>query len=244
MTTATTISYTYTNVSPAPISFKPKIGMKWVGIGDPVWIDGLLVVNPLEDNRYAELIRVYDSNVLPNEKWASYSGFSIGMRKVFDKNGLFIYGFDTSKATQLTFPVQAEHEVGDIETNNLRMVYELVTKKSGLPIRCGVTIHSTLGSWSSWPPHKYETETGYHPDWDEKFAIMIDPEDGWGVIAYNVMDKYGLYEYGVTTIRNGEIISVPMGSHPIVAGPGCRLAYVWAYYQVGNFEKFEDGHRD
>ena len=84
-------------------------------------------------------------------------------------------------------------------------------------IRCGETINK-VGGWSSWPPHEFDS-AGIE-GFEEKFVVFTDPRDGYAIIRKN-----GVLE----ELRSGDMTDVPLGSHPIVAGPGTRLMYVWFF---------------
>lgn len=140
------------------------------------------------------------------------------------------------------------HEVGKAEGGYLRMVYTFAGPRSGLPVRAGLTVHSAQGSWSSWPPHAFERQALMNPgpvDFVEKFAYLTWPPGGWGVqvrkgtfpeqniTAGSHMSVYphasgGLVDE-ITLIKDRDILPIPAGSHPVVAGPGYRLAYFWCY---------------
>lgn len=84
-------------------------------------------------------------------------------------------------------------------------------------IRCGETINRP-GGWSSWPPHQFDKDGA--DGFQEVFCVFTDPRDGYAIIRKN-----GVLE----ELHSGDLIEVPIGSHPIVAGPGTRLMYVWVF---------------
>jgi 5-deoxy-D-glucuronate isomerase len=84
-------------------------------------------------------------------------------------------------------------------------------------IRCGETVNRP-GGWSSWPPHKFDKEGA--ENFEEVFCVFTDPKDGYAIIRKN-----GVLE----ELHSGDITEVPLGEHPIVAGPGTRLLYVWFF---------------
>jgi len=91
----------------------------------------------------------------------------------------------------------------------------------------GVTIHLSGGTWSSWPPHAFEVEalaapTPLYPDFYEEFALFTRPAGGWGIFCTS-------RNHEVLAFRDATILRVPLGGHPVVAGPGYRLIYFWVY---------------
>jgi len=130
---------------------------------------------------------------------------------------------------------------GSMESGNARMVWEHVSRSSGkdIGIWAGLTIHDGCGSWSSWPAHEFETEAlmapvELFPAFSEIFAFVTKPMGKWGILAY--ADAQHARRSGTMTVRDGDIIHVPLGAHPVVAGPDTRMAYFWAY--TGGWPKF------
>ena len=139
------------------------------------------------------------------------------------------------------------------------MVYNYAGAGSALPVRAGLTVHETRGTWSSWPPHGFEQEALRSPgpvNFVEKFAYVTLPPGGWGVQVRKgtFPIKFGnddaLLPRGVGAgfvdniilLKDRDIFSIPAGSHPVVAGPGVRLAYFWAYTSEFELpEKFGEG---
>jgi 5-deoxy-D-glucuronate isomerase len=138
------------------------------------------------------------------------------------------------------------HFVGETEGGFRRMVYSFVGHDSNLPVRAGLTVHETRGTWSSWPPHAFERKSLLSPvatDFSEKFAYLLDPPDGWALQV-----RFGRWPDGslvddVVKVRDRDVVDIPAGSHPVAAGPGCRLAYFWAYTADDLPEKFAEEGR-
>src|SRR3990167_9806812 len=118
------------------------------------------------------------------------------------------------------------HLVGDAKDGTLRQVYVLdIGNKAN--IRAGLTVHVGNGSWSSWPPHKFESEAmlaPVKPRFEELFAYVTRPSGGWGVQIINNVD-----DVSTELLSDREIKDIPLSSHPVVAGPGIQLAYFWGY---------------
>jgi 5-deoxy-glucuronate isomerase len=71
------------------------------------------------------------------------------------------------------------------------------------------------GGWSSWPPHQHEHE--------EIYLYRFDAESGFGVhVGYDdAADR-------PVTVRDGSVVRISSGWHPVVAAPGATMYYLWA----------------
>jgi 5-deoxy-glucuronate isomerase len=72
------------------------------------------------------------------------------------------------------------------------------------------------GGWSSWPPHSHAHE--------EIYLYRFDPPHGFGVHV-DLADGTGR---GPSVVRDGDIVRIVDGQHPVVAAPGCAMYYLWA----------------
>jgi 5-deoxy-glucuronate isomerase len=79
------------------------------------------------------------------------------------------------------------------------------------PLIVGETINPP-GGWSSWPPHSHDHE--------ELYLYRFEPRHGFGV-------HIDLAESPVT-VRDGDVVRIRSGEHPVVAAPGCTMYYLWA----------------
>ena len=124
---------------------------------------------------------------------------------------------------------------GKIEDGASRHVYEYVGCGDGLGFYAGLTVHDACGSWSGWKMHEFEevacgAPLQVYPDFSEKFAYVTQPEYMWGLQTQSfAWEKI----HQIIPFKDMDIISVPMGAHFSVAGPGTRLAYVWTYSGAG-----------
>lgn len=139
------------------------------------------------------------------------------------------------------FPIKS-YQVGDMDGGYARTVY-VVKFPADFPLRAGLTVHDTRGSWSSYPLHKFEQEAllnkpvDLYPRFAEVFGYVTDPPNSWGI-------QCGLGNENGTALRfikDRDIVYIPISNHPIVAAPGVRMAYFWAY--VNGAEKFTDSER-
>lgn len=79
------------------------------------------------------------------------------------------------------------------------------------PLIVGETLNPA-GGWSSWPPHTHLHE--------ELYLYRFDPADGFGVHV----DLEG----SPTVVRDGDVVRITSGEHPVVAAPGSAMYYLWA----------------
>jgi len=79
------------------------------------------------------------------------------------------------------------------------------------------------GGWSSFPPHKHDGTDG-EIALEEVYYYRFDKPDGFGF--------QGLYERDgserAVLVRDGSVVGIPRGFHPVCAAPGYRLYYLWA----------------
>jgi 5-deoxy-glucuronate isomerase len=79
------------------------------------------------------------------------------------------------------------------------------------------------GNWSSYPPHKHDRHAP--PEevaLEEVYYYRFKPEGGFGVqLIYDDRDERA------QIVRDGDVIAIPSGYHPVVAAPGYSLYYLW-----------------
>ncbi len=86
----------------------------------------------------------------------------------------------------------------------------------------GETINP-YGNWSSYPPHKHDRQAP--PEevaLEEVYFYRLRPPGGFAVQI--------VYDDGEETariVRDGDVIAIPSGYHPVVAAPGYELYYLW-----------------
>ena len=87
------------------------------------------------------------------------------------------------------------------------------------PLIVGETLNPP-GGWSSWPPHAHAHE--------EIYLYRFDPAQGFGVhvdVGDDACDARGDQPQ---VVRDGDIVRIRSGHHPVVAAPGCTMYYLWA----------------
>ena len=125
-------------------------------------------------------------------------------------------------------PDQAEIEIrgGD---NATRQINSLI--QPGFPCHrlVSVEVYTPAGNWSSYPAHKHD-ERKIDKDGnvlearlEETYFYKIDKPEGFAIQqVYN--DDRSLDEIAVA--RNNDIVLVPRGYHPVVAGHGYNVYYL------------------
>ena len=79
------------------------------------------------------------------------------------------------------------------------------------------------GQWSSYPPHKHDGRDG-EPRLEEAYYYRVDPPSGFGSQMLYTADG----ESATHEVRDGDLVLLPYGYHPVCAAPGYRLYYLWA----------------
>jgi 5-deoxy-glucuronate isomerase len=84
------------------------------------------------------------------------------------------------------------------------------------------------GNWSSAPPHKHDIEGPGEYPMEEVYLYKFNPAQGFGLqrvyTAPNSKDPFDV----TYAVRDGDLVCLPRGYHPVVAAPGYQLFYVWA----------------
>jgi len=83
------------------------------------------------------------------------------------------------------------------------------------------------GNWSSAPPHKHDVKSAFETPLEEVYFFKIMPTQGFGLqrIYSGPEDREPFDE--VYVVENNDAVVIPRGYHPVVAGPGYQLYYLW-----------------
>jgi 5-deoxy-glucuronate isomerase len=86
-----------------------------------------------------------------------------------------------------------------------------------------VEVITPAGNWSSFPPHKHDTENPPHESYlEETYYHHIEPADGFAfqrVYNYEELDE-------TVAVHDGDLVLVRKGYHVVSAAPGCDLYYL------------------
>lgn len=166
------------------------------------------------------------------------------LKVVYPHNGfaLLIDGVDFYDTPRKMYQ---EHSRGNHADGDARLVYEFLGRDSNTSLRLGLTVHSSAGSWSSAQPHTFEqlainAPVSLFPDFKEMFAVLTDPAGMWGLQLYIQPSAKSFQHEGSDNVifTDKSILPVPLSYHPIVAGPGTRLAYFWILQCPRGWEKY------
>jgi 5-deoxy-glucuronate isomerase len=81
------------------------------------------------------------------------------------------------------------------------------------------------GNWSSSPPHKHDRDIpGEEAELEEIYMFRVAPPQGFGLQLSYSTDPPAETSF---IVRDLAVVSIPAGYHPVVAGPGYRLYYLW-----------------
>ncbi len=87
-----------------------------------------------------------------------------------------------------------------------------------------VEVYTPGGNWSSYPPHKHEVHNPpAEVDLDEIYYYRIDRPEGF---AYQRLYSSDGSRDLVVTARDGDVVLIRDGYHPVVAGPGYNVYYL------------------
>jgi 5-deoxy-glucuronate isomerase len=85
-------------------------------------------------------------------------------------------------------------------------------------------VFTPSGNWSSYPPHKHDV---HNPpgevDLEEYYYYRIDKPEGYAIQKVYTADRR-IDE--TLTVRDGDLVLVPEGYHPVVAAPGYNVYYL------------------
>jgi 5-deoxy-glucuronate isomerase len=81
------------------------------------------------------------------------------------------------------------------------------------------------GNWSSYPPHRHEIDRPpVETDLEEIYQFHFDPKQGFGFIRVYTED-FSTDE--TMTVEEGDTVIIKEGFHPLAAGGGYKLHYLW-----------------
>lgn len=87
-----------------------------------------------------------------------------------------------------------------------------------------VEVYTPSGNWSSYPPHKHDV---HNPpgevDLEEVYYYRIDKPEGYAIQKVYTPDRR---LDATLTVRDGELVLVPEGYHPVVAAHGYNVYYL------------------
>ena len=87
-----------------------------------------------------------------------------------------------------------------------------------------VEVYTPSGNWSSYPPHKHDVHSPPEEvDLEELYYYKIDRPEGYAIQRVYTSD--GRIDQTLT-VRDGELVLIPEGYHPVVAAHGYNVYYL------------------
>lgn len=87
-----------------------------------------------------------------------------------------------------------------------------------------VEVYTPSGNWSSYPPHKHDVHNPPDEvDLEELYYYKVDRPEGYAIQRVYTAD--GRLDQTLT-VRDGELVLVPEGYHPVVAAHGYNVYYL------------------
>lgn len=87
-----------------------------------------------------------------------------------------------------------------------------------------VEVYTPAGNWSSFPPHKHDTEDPPREAYlEETYYYQIKPEDGFALQRVYTDDQS--LDVALAA-QSGDVVLVPKGYHPVAAMPGYDCYYL------------------
>jgi 5-deoxy-glucuronate isomerase len=105
-----------------------------------------------------------------------------------------------------------------------RTIYNILMEDRPAEALLVTEVFTPGGNWSSYPPHKHDTDDLPRESYlEETYYHRTARPEGFAVqLVYT--DDRSLNE--AIQVRNGDVVLVPRGYHPVVAGPGYDLYYL------------------
>ena len=127
---------------------------------------------------------------------------------------------------QMSHDMGVELRGGD---NASRQINRIIPPGSACHRIVCVEVYTPAGNWSSFPAHKHD-ERKLHPDGtlkeaclEEVYFYKIDKPQGFAFQHVYTEDR-SLDE--LVEARDGDVVRIPRGHHPVVAGPGYNVYYL------------------
>jgi len=87
-----------------------------------------------------------------------------------------------------------------------------------------VEVYTPSGNWSSYPPHKHDVHNPpAEVDLEEIYYYRIDKPKGYALQKVYTSDRR--LDHSLT-VRDGELVRIPEGYHPVVAAHGYNVYYL------------------
>lgn len=108
--------------------------------------------------------------------------------------------------------------------NATRQINHIITPEFPAERLLIVEVYTPSGNWSSYPPHKHDVHNPPHEvDLEEIYYYRIRRPEGYAIQKVYTSDR----RLDLTlTVRDGEVVLIPEGYHPVVAAHGYDVYYL------------------
>ena len=105
-----------------------------------------------------------------------------------------------------------------------RYIHHLLPPSAGAARLILVEVYTPAGNWSSFPPHKHDTEAPPAESFlEETYYFRVDPPTGFALQRVYTPER-DVDE--ALAPGNGDLVLVPRGYHPVAATPGHECYYL------------------
>jgi 5-deoxy-glucuronate isomerase len=130
---------------------------------------------------------------------------------------------DEKFSARLVTPDDIEIEVRGGE-NATRQINHILKPEFPAQRLLIVEVYTPSGNWSSYPPHKHDVHNPPDEvDLEELYYYKVDRPEGYAIQRVYTAD--GRLDQTLT-VRDGELVLVPEGYHPVVAAHGYNVYYL------------------
>src|SRR5256714_10634404 len=124
---------------------------------------------------------------------------------------------------RLVTPNDVEIEVRG-SGNATRQINHILTPEFPAQRLLVVEVFTPAGNWSSYPPHKHDV---HNPpgevDLEELYYYRVDRPEGYAIQKVYTADRR---IDQTLSVRDGEMVLIPEGYHPVVAAHGYNVYYL------------------
>lgn len=126
-------------------------------------------------------------------------------------------------AAQLITPDEVEVEIRG-GANATRQINHILKPEFAAQRLLLVEVYTPSGNWSSYPPHKHDVHSPPEEvDLEELYYYKVDAPEGYAIQRVYTAD--GRIDQTLT-VRDGELVLIPEGYHPVVAAHGYNVYYL------------------
>ncbi len=130
---------------------------------------------------------------------------------------------DEAFPARLVTPDQVDVEIRG-GANATRQINHILKPEFSAQRLMLVEVYTPSGNWSSYPPHKHDVHSPpQEVDLEELYYYKVDKPEGYAIQRVYTAD--GSIDQTLT-VRDGELVLIPEGYHPVVAAHGYNVYYL------------------